>query len=133
MTGNAKYNKKFAIESSDSGAPSGNSESALEPDASDLELAYEAALEPASGASSGTPSGLRTGPRVDESSVMVSGMVPLVIEFEGKPIWISTDLNSKRAFRPSRVKFEVSFEYLLMCGDCQIIVALALRNSSSCH
>ena len=121
MTGNSKYNKKFEIESS---GPEALSEPASEPTTDP---------DSDSGELSGPHSGLPSGPKVDESSVMVSGMVPLVIEFEGKPIWISTDLNSKRAFRPSRVKFEVSFEYLLMCGDCQIIVALALRNSSSCH
>ena len=101
MTGNSKYNKKFEIESS---GPEAVSEPAFEP-----------TTDPDSGEFSGPHSGLPSGPKVDESSVMVSGMVPLVIEFEGKPIWISTDLNSKRAFRPSRVKFEVSFEFLQIC------------------
>ena len=50
-----------------------------------------------------------SGPRIDESSVMVSGMVPMFIDFDGMPVWISKDLNSKRAFRPERIKFEVSF------------------------
>ena len=54
-------------------------------------------------------SGSDSGPKVDESSVMVSGIVPISIEFEGRPIWISKDVNSKRAFRPARIKFEVSF------------------------
>ena len=44
---------------------------------------------------------------VDESSIMVSGMVALAIEYNGLPIWISQDLNSKQAFRPLRNKMEV--------------------------
>ena len=47
------------------------------------------------------------GESVDESSVMVSGMVALAMECNGKPIWISKDLNSKQAFRPMRKSFEV--------------------------
>ena len=46
-----------------------------------------------------------SGPKVDESSVMMSGVVPMSIEYEENPIWISKDLNSKRAFRPWRIKF----------------------------
>ena len=101
MTGNKKYNKKFEIESSNSGAPS---EPATEP-------ATDPTTEPATDSSSGPasgPSGPYSGPRVNESSVMVSGMVPMIIEYEGKPIWVNKDLNSKRAFRPERIKFEVS-------------------------
>ena len=109
MTGNKKYNKKFEIESSDSGAPS---EPATEPSTDPAtEPPTEPAIEPATDSASGPasgPSGLYSGPRVNESSVMVSGMVPMFIEYEGKPIWVNKDLNSKRAFRPERIKFEVS-------------------------
>ena len=99
MTGNKKYNKNFEIEFSTSEAPSGT------------------ASGPPTDSSSGSasvPSDPFSGPKVDESSVMVSGMVPMFIEYEGKPLWISKDLNSKRAFRPERVKYEVSnvmFQY----------------------
>ena len=62
-------------------------------------------------------SGSTSGPKIDESSVMVSGIVPMVIEFEEKPIWISKDLNSKRAFRPERIKFEVSISGIYICSD----------------
>ena len=88
MTGNTKKNQKFQIESSDP---------TLDPTS-----------EPTSGSTSGPSSGPPYGPKVDESSVMVSGMVPIYMEFEERPIWINPDANSKRAFRPSKVKFEVS-------------------------
>ena len=95
MTGNMKKNQKFEIESSDPtvGQPS--------------EPTSDPTLESTSGPTSG-PSGLYSGPRIDESSVMVSGMVPIYMEVEERPIWINPDANSKRAFRPSKVKFEVS-------------------------
>ena len=38
---------------------------------------------------------------VDERSVMVSGLVPLSVEIEGKPIYINKDANSALAFRPT--------------------------------
>ena len=107
MTGNKKYNKNFEIEFSTSEAPSGT---ASEPP---TESATEPPTDSTSGSASG-PSDPFSGPKVDESSVMVSGMVPMFIEYEGKPLWISKDLNSKRAFRPERVKYEVSnvmFQY----------------------
>ena len=45
---------------------------------------------------------------IDDSRIMVSGMVPLVLEIDGEPIWINRDVNSKLAFRPKRLSFEVS-------------------------
>ena len=116
MTGNTKENKKFAKDSSDSGEPSDPSSGTASgssgppsglsglPLGPPTEPPAEPSSEPPSGPSSGPPSG----PKVDESSVMVSGMVPMFIEFEGKPVWISKDLNSKRAFRPDRIAFQVS-------------------------
>ena len=96
MTGNMKKNQKFEIESSDPtvGQPS------------------EPTSDPTLGSTSGPISGLYSGPKIDESSVMVSGMVPIYMEVEERPIWINPDANSKRAFRPTKVKFEVS-TYLL--------------------
>ena len=106
MTGNAKQNQKFTIESS---GPAASSEPASgvssEPP---LEPPLVVPSEPPSEVPSEPPSGEPSRPKVDESSVMVSGMVPMFIEYEGKPIWISKDLNSKRAFRPERIAFEVS-------------------------
>ena len=49
---------------------------------------------------------------IDDSRIMVSGMVPLLLEFEGQPIWINKDVNSKLAFRPKRLSYEVSFPNL---------------------
>ena len=64
-----------------------------------------------------------SGAKIDESSVMVTGMVPMFIEFEGEPIWINTDLNSKRAFRPQKIKFEVSFSVVI-----QVVFCINIRN-----
>ena len=47
----------------------------------------------------------------DESSCMVTGVIPLIIEVNGKPLWINKDMNSPFAFRPSRMKFEVCIVY----------------------
>ena len=44
---------------------------------------------------------------IDESSCMVTGIIPLIIDVDGKPLWINKDMNSPFAFRPSRMKFEV--------------------------
>ena len=95
MTGNTKKNQKFQIESSDP---------TLDPTS-----------EPDSGPiSAGPNSGPPSGPKVDESSVMVSGMVPIYMVFEERPIWINPDANSKRAFRPTKVKFEVSISKICL-------------------
>ena len=51
---------------------------------------------------------------VDESSVMVSGMIPLILEIDGEPgeplepLWINEDMNSPFAFRPTHYQFQVS-------------------------
>ena len=42
---------------------------------------------------------------IEEKSVMVSGLVPLSVEIDGKPIYINKDFNSALAFRPSLVGF----------------------------
>ena len=42
---------------------------------------------------------------IEEKSVMVSGLVPLSVEIDGKPIYINKDANSALAFRPSLVGF----------------------------
>ena len=55
---------------------------------------------------------------IDESSVMVSGLIPLIIQIDGKPgepltpLWINKDVNSPFAFRPTHFDFEVSFSIL---------------------
>ena len=48
-------------------------------------------------------------PKVHEQSLMISGMIPLIIEVNGTPIWINSDVNSPHAFRPSSYRMEVSF------------------------
>ena len=119
MTGNSKYNKRFEVEKLSSAATEAPSSvpmeaSDLEPTALDLEPmeasgpTAASTSEPAEASSSGPADASPSGPKIDESSVMVSGMVPMMIDFEGNPIWISKDLNSKRAFRPQKIKFEVS-------------------------
>ena len=40
----------------------------------------------------------------DERSVMVSGVVPLSAEINGKPIFVNKDANSALAFRPNFFK-----------------------------
>ena len=39
--------------------------------------------------------------KVDERSVMVSGLVPMSVDIGGKPIYINKDVNSALAFRPT--------------------------------
>ena len=46
-------------------------------------------------------------PDVDEKSLMISGMIPIILEFNGIPIWINRDVNSPRSFRPARYGMEV--------------------------
>ena len=105
MTGNTKKNQKFEIEFSEPSEPTSDPNSG-----------------PTSGSTSGPTSGPYSGPKIDESSVMVSGMVPIYMEFEERPIWINPDANSKRAFRPSKVKFEVSIFIMAFIKCIQIKV-----------
>ena len=38
--------------------------------------------------------------------MMISGMIPIVIDVNGIPLWINRDVNSPRAFRPARYAME---------------------------
>ena len=47
---------------------------------------------------------------VDERSLMVSGMIPIILEVNGAPlrvIWINRDVNSPLAFRPLKYDMKV--------------------------
>ena len=45
-------------------------------------------------------------PDVNEKSVMVSGVIPLAVLVNGKPIYVNLDCNSPFAFRPNRMAFQ---------------------------
>ena len=64
-------------------------------------------MQPILDESTGEISAPPTPKLLDESSCMVTGVIPLIIEVDGKPLWINKDMNSPFAFRPSRMKFEV--------------------------
>ena len=58
---------------------------------------------------------------VKEASVMVSGVIPLIIEVNGNPLWINRDMNSPFAFRPSRFKHEVSTSSLILLVSLELV------------
>ena len=65
--------------------------------------------------------------KVNEASVMVSGLVPISIEFNGIPIYVNKDLNSPFAFRP------LLYDMQVKCFDLHVSIHLkiALCNTSA--
>ena len=45
---------------------------------------------------------------VDERSLMVSGLIPLSIEVDGRPIYVNLDKNSSFGFRPCNYAYKVN-------------------------
>ena len=65
--------------------------------------------------------------KVNEASVMVSGLVQISIEFNGIPIYVNKDLNSPFAFRP------LLYDMQVKCFDLHVSIHLkiALCNTSA--
>ena len=59
---------------------------------------------------------------VNENCVMVSGLVPMVVEVDGNPIpiYVNKDVNSALAFRPNRMKFEQENKHTVKIEDASL-------------
>ena len=49
------------------------------------------------------------GDNFKETSMGITGFIPLLLELNGVPIWGNKDRNSPLAFRPTNYRMEVSF------------------------
>ena len=61
--------------------------------------------------------GSEAGANFDEKSLMISGLIPLLLELNGVHIWVNKDRNSPRSFRPARYGMEVSFFFNDFCPN----------------
>ena len=66
---------------------------------------------------------------IDESSVMISGIVLLSIEDEdGNPLYVNQDKNSPNAFRPNKFEFVVCISFCIQ--NCDVSSSYILSNYS---
>ena len=68
-------------------------------------------MQPTLDESTGELSAPTTPTLIDESSCMVTGVIPLIIGVDGNPFWINKDMNSPFAFRPSHMQFVVCMHF----------------------